>query len=151
MWEKWVFLATLAACTCLMRTSVGNILASPGGSDFILGMLDESSAVAAAEGHAPSGPFFQRTKGLLTAEGSQMTASGLMVLRQAQGTVMASYRALPMSWPARSRGADRWFWAAQRRCCACRCRFSPLSSRRLAWEIFAELDARHGGAASCPQ
>src|SRR6195256_5009932 len=75
MWEKWVFLATLAACTCLMRTSVGDILASPGGSDFILGMLDESSAVAAAEGHAPSGPFFQRTKGMLTAEGSQMTAS----------------------------------------------------------------------------
>jgi 2-dehydropantoate 2-reductase len=75
MWEKWVFLATLAACTCLMRASVGNILASPGGRDFILGMLDESSAVAAAEGHAPSGPFFQRTKGMLTAEGSQMTAS----------------------------------------------------------------------------
>jgi len=75
MWEKWVFLATLAACTCLMRTSVGNILASPGGSDFVLGMLDESSAVAAAEGHVPSGPFFQRTRGMLTAEGSQMTAS----------------------------------------------------------------------------
>src|SRR5271156_4402464 len=25
MWEKWVFLASLAASTCLMRTSVGNI------------------------------------------------------------------------------------------------------------------------------
>ena len=75
MWEKWVFLASLAASTCLMRTAVGNILAVPGGRDFILGMLDECSAVADAEGHAPSGPFFQRTKGLLTAEGSQMTAS----------------------------------------------------------------------------
>ena len=75
MWEKWVFLASLAASTCLMRTAVGNILAVPGGKDFILGMLDECSAVAAAEGHAPSGPFFQRTKGLLTTEGSQMTAS----------------------------------------------------------------------------
>ena len=75
MWEKWVFLASLAASTCLMRTSVGNILAVPGGKDFILGMLDECSAVATAEGHAPSGPFFQRTNGLLTAEGSQMTAS----------------------------------------------------------------------------
>src|SRR5258708_5957415 len=41
MWEKWVFLASLAAVTCLMRTSVGNILASPGGKDFVLGMLDE--------------------------------------------------------------------------------------------------------------
>jgi len=75
MWEKWVFLASLAASTCLMRTAVGNILAVSGGKDFILGMLDECSAVATAEGHAPSGPFFQRTKGLLTAEGSQMTAS----------------------------------------------------------------------------
>jgi 2-dehydropantoate 2-reductase len=75
MWEKWVFLASLAASTCLMRSAVGNILAVPGGKDFILGMLDECSAVASAEGHAPSGPFFQRTRGLLTSEGSQMTAS----------------------------------------------------------------------------
>jgi 2-dehydropantoate 2-reductase len=75
MWEKWVFLAALAASTCLMRTSVGNILAAPGGKDFILGMLDECSAVATAEGHAPSGPFFERVRGMLTTEGSQMTAS----------------------------------------------------------------------------
>jgi 2-dehydropantoate 2-reductase len=75
MWEKWVFLATLAASTSLMRTSVGNILAAPGGKDFLLGMLDECSAISTAEGHAPGGPFFQRTRGLLTAEGSQMTAS----------------------------------------------------------------------------
>ena len=75
MWEKWVFLASLAASTCLMRTAVGNILAVSGGKDFILGMLDECSAVAGAEGHAPSGPFFQRTRGMLTSDGSQMTAS----------------------------------------------------------------------------
>jgi 2-dehydropantoate 2-reductase len=75
MWEKWVFLASLAASTCLMRASVGNILASPGGKDFVLGMLDECSAVAAAEGHAPRGPFLERTRGMLTAEGSPMTAS----------------------------------------------------------------------------
>jgi 2-dehydropantoate 2-reductase len=75
MWEKWVFLSTLAASTCLMRTSVGNILAAPGGRDFMLGMLDETSAIAKAAGHAPAGPFFERTRGLLTAEGSQMTAS----------------------------------------------------------------------------
>jgi 2-dehydropantoate 2-reductase len=75
MWEKWVFLASLAASTCLMRTSIGNILASPGGKDFILGMLDECSAVAAAEGYPPRAPFLERTRGMLTAEGSQMTAS----------------------------------------------------------------------------
>jgi 2-dehydropantoate 2-reductase len=75
MWEKWVFLASLAASTCLMRSSVGNILAAPGGKDFLLGMLDESSAVATAEGHAPRAPFLERTRGMFTAEGSQMTAS----------------------------------------------------------------------------
>jgi 2-dehydropantoate 2-reductase len=75
MWEKWVFLASLAASTCLMRTSVGNILAAPGGKDFILGMLDEVSSIATAEGHAPRAAFLERTRGMLTAEGSQMTAS----------------------------------------------------------------------------
>lgn len=75
MWEKWVFLASLAASTCLMRAAVGHILAAPGGKDFILGVLDECSAVAAAEGYTPSGPFFERVRGMLTAEGSPLTAS----------------------------------------------------------------------------
>jgi 2-dehydropantoate 2-reductase len=75
MWEKWVFLASLAASTCLMRASVGIILAAPAGKDFILGMLDECSSVATAEGHAPRAPYLERIRGMLTAEGSQMTAS----------------------------------------------------------------------------
>src|SRR5262249_9279424 len=70
MWEKWVFLSSLAASTSLMRASVGDILSAPGGNDFLLGMLDETSAVATAEGYAPNGPFFQRTRGMLTSEGS---------------------------------------------------------------------------------
>ena len=75
MWEKWVFLASLAASTSLMRAPVGIILASPGGRDFILGMLDECSAIATASGYAPRAPFLERTRGMLTAEGSQLTAS----------------------------------------------------------------------------
>lgn len=75
MWEKWVFLASLAASTCTMRAAVGHILAAPGGRDFILGILDECSAVASSEGHSPTGPFFERVRGMLTAEGSQLTAS----------------------------------------------------------------------------
>jgi 2-dehydropantoate 2-reductase len=75
MWEKWVFLSSLAASTSLMRSSVGNILAAPGGRDFLLGMLDETSAIATASGYTPGGPFFERVKGLLTTEGSPMTAS----------------------------------------------------------------------------
>jgi 2-dehydropantoate 2-reductase len=75
MWEKWVFLASLAASTCLMRAPVGAILVAPGGRDFLLGMLDECKAVATAAGHAPRAPFLERTTGMLTAEGSPMTAS----------------------------------------------------------------------------
>src|ERR1700675_2376018 len=73
MWEKWVFLASLAASTSLMRASVGDILASPGGKDFILGIVDECSSVAAAEGHPPRAPFLERTRGMLTTEGSPLT------------------------------------------------------------------------------
>jgi 2-dehydropantoate 2-reductase len=58
-----------------MRAPVGTILASPGGRDFILGALDECSAVATAAGYAPRAPFLERTHGMLTTEGSQLTAS----------------------------------------------------------------------------
>ena len=50
-------------------------LAAPGGKDFILGIFDECSAVAAAEGYPPREVFLARTRGMLTAEGSPMTAS----------------------------------------------------------------------------
>src|SRR3984893_3505778 len=75
MWEEWVFRASLAASTSLMRASVGDILASPGGKDFLLGVVGECSAVAAAEGHPPRAPFLERTRGMLTTEGSPLTAS----------------------------------------------------------------------------
>jgi len=75
MWEKWVFLASIAASTSLMRAPIGAIVAAPGGKDFLLGILDECTAVAKAAGHEPGGPFFQRIKGMLTAEGSPGTAS----------------------------------------------------------------------------
>jgi 2-dehydropantoate 2-reductase len=75
MWEKWVFLASLAAATCLMRAPVGVILAAPGGKDLILGLFDECGAIAAAEGFAPRAPYLARISAMLTLEGSPMTAS----------------------------------------------------------------------------
>ena len=75
MWEKWVFLASLAASTSLMRASVGDILASPGGKDFMLGIVDECSAVAAARGPSAAGAVSGATRGMLTTEGSPLTAS----------------------------------------------------------------------------
>jgi 2-dehydropantoate 2-reductase len=75
MWEKWVFLASIAASTSLMRAPLGIILAAPGGRDFLLGILDECSAIAKAAGHAPRAPFLERAHGMLTTEGSPLTAS----------------------------------------------------------------------------
>jgi 2-dehydropantoate 2-reductase len=75
MWEKWVFLTTLAASTSLMRAPVGPILASPGGREFMLGVKDECGAVASAAGHAPREAFLTRVTGMLTSEGSPLTAS----------------------------------------------------------------------------
>ena len=75
MWEKWAFLATLAGMTCLMRAAVGDILASPGGRDAILSLLAECRAVAAAAGHEPRPAFTNLVTGVLTKEGSTLTAS----------------------------------------------------------------------------
>jgi 2-dehydropantoate 2-reductase len=75
MWEKWVFLATLAASTSVMRAPVGDILAAPGGREFMLGVRDECGSVATAAGHAPREAFLTRITGMLTTEGSTLTAS----------------------------------------------------------------------------
>jgi 2-dehydropantoate 2-reductase len=75
MWEKWVLLTTLASSTSLMRAAVGHILAAPGGRDFMLGVRDECSAVAKSADHAPREAFLTRITGMLTTEGSPLTAS----------------------------------------------------------------------------
>jgi 2-dehydropantoate 2-reductase len=77
MWEKWVFLATLAAGTCMMRAPVGDIIAAPGGQDLLLHLFDELSAIAAVHHHPPGAALVGRAHGILTAAGSPMTASML--------------------------------------------------------------------------
>ncbi len=77
MWEKWVFLATLAGCTCLFRASVGDIVGAPGGQAAIHALFDECGAVAASHGHAMRAPFAERSRGMLFAQGSSLTASML--------------------------------------------------------------------------
>ena len=49
-WIKFSFLAALAAGTCLMRASVGEIVAAEGGAAFMAALHDECLAVAAAGG-----------------------------------------------------------------------------------------------------
>jgi 2-dehydropantoate 2-reductase len=75
MWGKWVFLAALAAGTTLMRASVGDIVAAPGGHEFMTGLLAECTAIAAAAGHAPDANALASMTQAITARGSSMTAS----------------------------------------------------------------------------
>jgi 2-dehydropantoate 2-reductase len=77
MWEKWVFLASLAGSTCLTRAAIGDICASPGGTDFILGLLEDCRSIAAAEGYPVREAQLNRTRKTLTATGSALTASML--------------------------------------------------------------------------
>ena len=75
MWEKWVQLASLGAITCLLRGTIGEIVAVPGGIDLSLKMVDESVAVAAACGRKLSEAFRSRHTSAMTAQGSPLTSS----------------------------------------------------------------------------
>ena len=77
MWEKWVFLATLAGITCLMRASIGDIVGAPGGRAAIEDLYAECVAVAAAAGFAPREKVAAQARAMLTQEGAPITASML--------------------------------------------------------------------------
>lgn len=77
MWEKWVFLATLAGSTTLMRATIGDIVGAQGGQALIEALLDECHAVAQKADNAPRDKVFAGARKTLTAEGSPMTASML--------------------------------------------------------------------------
>ena len=77
MWEKWIFLASLAGSTCLMRAAIGDICVSPDGVEFILGLVEECRSIAAAEGYPMREAKLKRARDMLTANGSNLTASML--------------------------------------------------------------------------
>jgi 2-dehydropantoate 2-reductase len=81
MWEKWVFIATAAGITCLMRASVGDYVAA-GAADLALGLLNEGASIATAQGFPLSEPALERGRTALTAAGSPLKAS---MLRDIEG------------------------------------------------------------------
>ena len=83
MWEKWVLLATLATGTCLMRAPVGDIVASPGGTELMLALFEECRETAEGAGYPPREKFMEQTRSMLTAPGSLFTAS---MLRDIEGS-----------------------------------------------------------------
>ncbi len=75
MWQKWVFIATIGALTCLMRGTVGEIVAVPGGRDLGPAILAEASAVAAAAGCPVPADAITSTTQMITQAGSPLTSS----------------------------------------------------------------------------
>ncbi|GAB3673088.1 ketopantoate reductase family protein [Salinisphaera aquimarina] len=75
MWEKWVLLATLGGVNSLMRATVGEVVAAPGGLDFIHAFLDEVVSVVRVVGIPPGEAFLATTTRLLTERGSNRTSS----------------------------------------------------------------------------
>jgi 2-dehydropantoate 2-reductase len=111
MWEKFVLLASLAAMTCLMRATVGEILSAADGEALMRETLSTSIAAASAAGHAPRAESLQRTESMLFARGSAFTASMLRDL-EAGGRVEADHIVGDMLLRARAAGADTRLLAA---------------------------------------
>jgi 2-dehydropantoate 2-reductase len=82
MWEKWVQLASLGGITCLMRGTIGEIVAAPGGAELSIDVLNESAAVATACGYKPSEKVLSRHAAAMTARGSSLTSSMYRDLRK---------------------------------------------------------------------
>jgi 2-dehydropantoate 2-reductase len=76
MWEKWVSVVTVAGMSCLMRASLGDIVAA-GAGDLTAALLDECAAIATQQGHALSAAVLQDRRAAFTAPGFELTASML--------------------------------------------------------------------------
>ncbi|AGT10764.1 2-dehydropantoate 2-reductase [Paracoccus aminophilus] len=75
MWGKWFFLSSLAAATCLMRGTIGEIAAVPGGASVVEAIVDEAQTIISAAGVAPSPKAVATAKAQLTEAGSKLTSS----------------------------------------------------------------------------
>ena len=104
MWEKFVLLASLASMTCLMRASVGEILATEDGEALMREALSDCTAAAGAAGHAPRAESLRQTESMLFARGSAFTASMLRDM-EAGGRVEADHIVGNMLRHARAAGA----------------------------------------------
>jgi 2-dehydropantoate 2-reductase len=75
MWEKWVLLAAMGAITCLLRGTIGEVQAAPGGANVTHRLLKEVTDVVDTVGVKPSDAFLSRARAMLTASGSKQASS----------------------------------------------------------------------------
>jgi 2-dehydropantoate 2-reductase len=86
MWEKFVQLSTVAGITCLMRASIGTILAAPAGQETIFQLFHECCAVATASGFEPRPAFIEFDRTIFTAVNSPLKASMLRDIERGSTT-----------------------------------------------------------------
>ncbi|KAF1021520.1 MAG: putative 2-dehydropantoate 2-reductase [Paracidovorax wautersii] len=82
LWNKWVMLASGAAMTCLMRGTVGDILATRDGATLMQQAMAECRAVAAAEGVELTSDDVQRLEARLLDRQSAWAASMMRDIAQ---------------------------------------------------------------------
>jgi 2-dehydropantoate 2-reductase len=86
MWEKFVQLGLGAGITCLMRASIGDILAAPGGREAMFSLFDECCAIATASGYPPRPAFIEFDHKLITTVGSPLKWSMLRDIERGSTT-----------------------------------------------------------------
>ena len=75
MWEKFVFITTMAGMNCLMRGTIGEIAATDDGTALMLDLFAENQAVAKAAGYPLRQRYIDQIAALLTEKGSVNNAS----------------------------------------------------------------------------
>lgn len=86
MWDKVVFLATLAGVTSIARGAVGDITATLYGEEVTRGMLGECLSIAEAEGFALSPAASENAQNLLLDPASRLSSSMLGDIRAGKPT-----------------------------------------------------------------
>jgi 2-dehydropantoate 2-reductase len=86
MWEKFVQLGLGAGITCLMRASLGDILAAPGGREAMFALFEECCAVSTASGFKPRPAFIEFDTKLITTVGSPLKWSMLRDIERGAST-----------------------------------------------------------------
>lgn len=82
MWDKLVFLATVAGMNCLMRANIGEIARTPEGAALMQRFLEANAAIAAKAGYPLSQSSMENYRKFLADRSSTSTAS---MLRDLEG------------------------------------------------------------------
>ncbi|WP_181163062.1 ketopantoate reductase family protein [Emcibacter nanhaiensis] len=75
LWDKFCLITVLGAINCLLRGSIGDIMATRNGRDIALAIIDECAGTAKAAGYPLSEASLDYLQSSMTREGSDYTSS----------------------------------------------------------------------------